>query len=668
MEDQRGATELSTKSVEALALYGEALALARSGQDLEACSRLEAALEKDPGFAVARALLAETYDRLGHTDKALAQANQAVAGLGSSSPYEATRIRAVQARLNNNAGEAVKAYTRLTEITPNNAEAFLDLASFQEAQGELTQALATLRRAVAIDGKNPNAHYALGRVHFDLGNPSDALQEFNAALAGHTESGNDEGRASVLNGLGNADHALGRNEDALRNYGESLGIRRRLGDLRGVGAVLNNLAIVQREMGQYEEAIRTGLEAVAIVKQIDDRVDLVETYAEIGDTYLDAGRPEDALRAYQEGLSIVRETNDPASLARSLANVGYINTVLGRYVEAFFFLKDALAKRREIGDRTEIVRSLIDIGIVEQVQGRYEEALTYDMEGLRMAREIDSKINLLALSVNLSNIHEDQGQYDAALAFLSDAEKQARALNDTKQIATCLMYAGGVRRALGDLEGSGKDLDEALRLMRQIKNTPLEAETLAKEADLFLARGQTDRAAATARQAVGLARKSGDPRLQLLARLRLGQATGAVRDLEAVLKEARTTGLQPIAASTHLALARTHLSAARLEEAASEAGQAADMATRMNLKDVLFQARCVAGKSLMRKGPAAEAADRFQGAGEALREMLQGISGETRTRLLGRPDILAFRSEADGALRAGGRGQDADRLKDLLKP
>jgi eukaryotic-like serine/threonine-protein kinase len=668
-EDRRGATDLSTKSVEALALYSEALGLSRSGQDLEASRRLEASIDKDPKFAVARALLAETYDRLGHTDKALAQANQAVAGIGSSSPYEATRIRAVQARLNNNPVEAEKAYTRLTEITPNNPEAFLDLASFQEEQGELSQTLVTLRRVVLLDGKNPNAHYALGRVQFKLGNPADALQEFTTALAGHTESGNEEGRASVLNGLGNAHHALGRNEDALKNYRDSLEIRRKLQDLRGVASVLNNIAIAQSELGQYEEAIQTGLEAVATAKQIDDRSDLVDIYGEMGDIYLDAGRPEDALRSYQEGLSIVREANDPASLARSLSNVGYINTVLGHYVEAFFFLKDALAKNREIGDRGEIVRSLIDIGIVEQVQGRYEEALKYEMEGLAIAREIDNKTGQVVLSVNLSNIHEEQGEYGPALSFLSDAETLARGLKDNKLVATCLMYAGGVRRSVGDFEPAGKDLDEALQLMRQIKNVPLEAETLVKQADLLLARGQNDRAAATARQAEGLARRSGgDPRVRLLARLVTGQATGAVRDLEAVLKEAGTVGLQSIAASTHLALARLHLSSGRTREATGEAGRAAEMATRMNLRDVLFQAQCAAGRSLAKTGPAAEAAAKFQAAGEALGEMLRGLSGETRTRFLGRPDIVAFRSDAEGTLRASGRGQEADRIRDLAKP
>src|SRR5437867_4259390 len=47
LEKSRAAMEISTHSVEALSLYGEGLALSRSGNDLEAAKRLEGALGKD---------------------------------------------------------------------------------------------------------------------------------------------------------------------------------------------------------------------------------------------------------------------------------------------------------------------------------------------------------------------------------------------------------------------------------------------------------------------------------------------------------------------------------------------------------------------------------------------------------------------------------------------
>src|SRR2546422_1059411 len=137
LERRRGATELSTRSVEALALYGEGLALARAGNDMEAAKRLENALRKDPQFHVAHALLAETYDRLGHSDQAISEANAAIAGLGAASPYEAARIRAVQARLAGNRQEALKAYRQLCDVAPNSAEVFVELAAAQEEAGDL---------------------------------------------------------------------------------------------------------------------------------------------------------------------------------------------------------------------------------------------------------------------------------------------------------------------------------------------------------------------------------------------------------------------------------------------------------------------------------------------------------------------------------------------------
>ncbi len=138
-------------------------------------------------------------------------------GSGSASPYEAARIRGVQARLAGKTDEALKAYRDLCEIAPNSAEAFSDLAAIQEEAGDLEGALKSLLRVVALDPKYPSAHYALGRVRFKLGKPAEALQDFNASLALHTETGNEEGRATVLNGLGNAYRTLGQHEEALKN-------------------------------------------------------------------------------------------------------------------------------------------------------------------------------------------------------------------------------------------------------------------------------------------------------------------------------------------------------------------------------------------------------------------------------------------------------------------
>ena len=668
MEKSSGSVDLTTRSVEALGMYSEALALGRAGNQMDAAKKLEGAVEKDPKFSVARALLAETYDRLGYSDKAVAEINKAVAGIGPVSAFEATRIRAVQARLKSDPDLAVKSYRHLCEIAPNSADVFYDLAAAQEDSDDLKGALQSLQRVVALDPKHPSAHYVLGRVNYKLGNQAEAIQEFTAALSLHAETGNEEGRATVLNGLGNAYSGMGKQDEGIKYYRDSLEIRRRIGDQRGVRVVLDNIAQLQAALGHTTEAIAAATEAVTIATTIGDRQGQADANSELGDIYQSAGRPEEALRVYQEGLKILRETNDDVSLARSLSNVGYINIVLGRYVEAYFFLKEALEKRRQTGIKEEIVRSLIDIGVLEQIQGRYEEALKYNTEGGALARGSSNAAGTAVLLLNLSNIQEDQGDYGPALSTLAEAEKAARDMNDAHLIATSLLYEGSVRRCAGDLAGSEQALAEALRLSRDLKNTPLIAEALTYQAGLYDAKGQRQQAASVSREAVAAARDSRDVRLGLLAGLQAADSTASLPGIERVAKEAESSGLRPIAARARLALARHHDESGRNREAFQESKLAIEIASPLNLRDILLQARDIAGRSMKKQGNAEEAARQFEAGLAALEEMRRSMQGDVLSHFLKRRETSDFARDAEATFRAASLTQAGDRLASLLRP
>lgn len=666
-EADRGASELSTRSVEALSLYSEGRALARAGNQIEATRRLEQALEKDPEFSVARVLLAETYDRLGYSQKAASAAERAAQGLRTASPYEAARIRAVRARLANDPDGAERAYQELCDISPHSAEALFELASAQEKNGHLGRALESIRRGLALDPKNPAALYALGRVQEKLGDPVEALKEYGAALSIHLETGNEEGRASVLNGMGNAYHRLGRYDEALRNFEDALEIRKRIGDRRGVGVALNNIALIHRSQGHYDEAIRQSREALKVIEEIGDRRFLAEVYSGLGETYEYAGRVEDALRCYQESLKIVREVGDEASLAQNLSSMGYVNGILGNYVEAFFFHKEALAKRRTIGDKRDILQSLIYIAAVEQVQGRYEEALKYYLEGQSLAREIGEKAGEVVLALNLSNIHEEQGEYAAALALLADADARVGEVGDKNLTATCKAYLGSARRHLGDYAGAEEALGEALRLAREMNSAALVAETLTYQGDLLLARGQREQASSILREAVSKATAAKDRRLLLMARLHAAETGLSVSGLEAVGEEARSAGLLPLVGMARLALARTQLRAGRAVEALRSAERAIETAAPLRQRDVLFEAHRLAAVSLLRQGKTGEALERCVAALTLLEELRQGLKEPLLGQFLGRTETVEFGREAAELFSKAQRPQEAERLRALLR-
>lgn len=643
LERARSSTKPGTTSAEALADYGRALSLIRVGSHLDASAVLEAAVKKDPSFSMARAVLAETYDALGYSDKAAAEAKNAAAGLGSASPYEAARIRATLARIEGDSEAAEKAYESLCEITPSDAEVFFELASIREEGGNLPGAKDAFQHVVALDPKHPSAHFALGRLLFKLGDPAAAIEELNVALRLHDETNNDEGKATVLNGLGGIDMHAGKYDGALVHYQGSLGLRRKIGDQKGVRATLTNIAIIYARLGRYKAGIEAAQEAVAIARKIGDRRGLGTTCSGMGDVYQMAGQPEEAMKAYQESLKIFREkgVRDAAGEARAIANIGAANSALGRYVEGVYALKDALAKRREIGNKAELIQSLSDIGDNERVQGGYDEALKYYTEGLTLTRETGDKALEIVFLESLSTIHEDQGDYGAALSLLAEAEKSGRETKDAS-LATTLSYLGRVRGRLGDLAGAEAALNEALPLARDADNTRLIAETAVSQAALCLARGERDRAATASREGLQAATLCREPALVLAARLQSGEAARSIRDLASVASEAESAGLLPLVGAVHLALARVSLGAGKQREALSDALSAIAAATKLGQRDLLFQAHHLAGKALLAQNDRTRAAEHFRAATSPLDEMRRGLTGEPLKAFLNRPDIVEF--------------------------
>jgi len=666
-EKEIGAAQLSTKSVEALSLYGEGLVLQRGGSDLEAVKKLEEAVASDPHFAVAQAALAESYDALGYADKAKQAADQAVASARDVSPWESARIRATRARLLGDLDEAEKALGAIVDAAPNDPASLLDLGLVQEERGDLPAATATLERAVALDPRHPGAQYALGRVQFKSGRPTDAIAAFNQALALHGESGNDEGRATILNGLGLVNQGLNQFDDAERFFNESLEIRRRIGDTRGVAVCLNNLALVNRVRGRFDDAIRFAQEAREVATGMGDQERVAASWMSLGETYQDAGRPEEALTAYQESLKIMREAGDENSLAQSLRNLGYVNAILGKYVEAFFFMKEALAKARAGGDKAALMRSLGDIAVVEQLQGRYEEALNYNVEGLTLAREMDDKGAAASFQINMAQIHEEQGEYGAALDLFTEAEAALRPLGGDATLGDCLAFLGGARVRLGDATGAGASLAEAIRLSRSMRSDSTLAEALVYEGERLATLQQPDKAASTLKEAMQLAGRIGDFRLIRMARLATAKTTRSARDLEGVLADVDKAGLQPLAAPALVELARIDLAAGRAAAARDRAAKAAALAAHLGQRDFAFQAGSLEASALARQGQGVPALEAWKKALALLEEMRAGLKDDSLRAFLGRAETAAFGRDAAAAFATAGAPEQA-RLAKALQP
>ena len=186
-----------TDNVEAYNLYLQARYLADRTTEADLLNAIEAlkrAIEIDPGYAQAYALLAESTQWLivGFVG---AHHTNIVDGFAEVNHYADTALRldpdlpdALMAKANSilsnefNYGLAAEYYLRALEIDPNNVNVTGWLAFLFMARGEHEEAIAMMRRMVVLDPLSVRAHRGLGDAYRAAGKSDDAIMAFERAL------------------------------------------------------------------------------------------------------------------------------------------------------------------------------------------------------------------------------------------------------------------------------------------------------------------------------------------------------------------------------------------------------------------------------------------------------------------------------------------------------
>ena len=159
--------------------------------------------------------------RLGHLDPTLFNnLGEMYRGLGRSAEAEACYRKALElkpdyAEAGANLGMLLDASGRMGQSAAN----YLSLGTALRGVGRLSEAEQSVRRALALEPDNAQAHHALGRVLEGLGRRDDAFAALSTALA------LDPDFVEAHHDLGNTLFDLGRFEDAERSYRRALALR-----------------------------------------------------------------------------------------------------------------------------------------------------------------------------------------------------------------------------------------------------------------------------------------------------------------------------------------------------------------------------------------------------------------------------------------------------------
>jgi tetratricopeptide (TPR) repeat protein len=168
------ATGLTQVPNSPLLQYGQAVLDSIAGKDDSAIRWAEQSLKGDSKQPEVWGLMGTPYDGRRLTDDALKAYQQAMA-LGTG-PYTGAKYGELLVRLQKY-GEAETALAGLNLRFPNDERVNRALGKLYRARGNFNQAEIYLRRAVRLDGSDPQAHYVLAQVLQHLGQGDEANQE-----------------------------------------------------------------------------------------------------------------------------------------------------------------------------------------------------------------------------------------------------------------------------------------------------------------------------------------------------------------------------------------------------------------------------------------------------------------------------------------------------------
>ncbi len=644
---QASAFKPSTGSMIALRQYNEGLDFLRQGKNQEAQKSLEASAKADPQFALAYSKLAQAYANLGYGDQA-EQASRRAVGLSSSlPPAERFQIAAEHARILKDFPKAIEAYEKLAAVAPQDTDIQYALARLYEDSRALDKARAHYDRLLARDPKFADGLLGMARVGIFAGDAQSSLEYLNRALTLAVQVNNAEQKGTALYLLGVAYSLLGQPADALRNYQEALELRRVANDKGGTAQVLNSMAQVQQDLGQSDQALKNYQEALRLRREIADKPGIGKTLLDLGNFYESRGEYDQALDLTKQALQIQRDVGDSKNEATCLNNVGWFYLDKADYDNAMTYFQQALDLRSKIGDQSAIADTTYNLAETSSRMGQYDGALKYYMRALELWRNANDRRGLATADFGMSTLFSYQGRYGAALNAAADALKN---FQEAGEKGLWLAQAqGGYGRALSE-EGrdaeAAKYLQQALQTAGPVKNGGLTAHLLNLEGQRLFYRGDYKSAAVSFQQALTAASRAKDGEDVLVARLGLatvavkdGRAGEGIKTLRQLGDETGARGLKYLSAESAICLAEALITTGDQAAARQVLDRAIATSEKLNLGALLARGHDLLATALRAAGDRQEAVRHSDEA----RRLLDDIRKEAGTEdVLKRSDLAVI--------------------------
>jgi tetratricopeptide (TPR) repeat protein len=583
-------------NLDASRYYAQGLEKLRSFDPLAARDLFQKAVAADPQHAMSYASLAAAWSALGYDLKS-AEAARRSFELSTHLPREERSL--VEGQYYEAAHEwdkAVNTYKSLYEISPDNLDYGLKLASAQVNAGQGEAALATvtsLRKLPAPKGDDlridiqeisavrslsdykrqddlaakladkaeaEGARLLLARARQaqcsatrNLGDPKQAISFCEQARQISAGAGDRAAEAGAINSIANALYDQGDLSGAKKMYQEAARIYRAMGNQGGLAGAIDNIASVIGDQGDTAEARKISEQALAIYRDTGNKIGMGETLNNIGTDMIIRDDFSGAQQVFEQALEIWRELKAPSGTATALNNIGDIRTALGDLAGARRAYEESFTTFHDDGERSKSAYPLIGLARVLTASGEFTAAQKNYEEGIALCKEAGEKHELAMASAGLGDLYLQQADLSRARQYYEAALNARKEIGEKEAIAESLLHLAALAIEDGRPGDAEAPTHQALEQFQASKMTSQQVWAYAILARALLAQGKLAGAQKSISRGSPITQRTqqSDVRIEFqIVAARVQASSGkpsdvdnALRTLDSAIKESKRIGL-----------------------------------------------------------------------------------------------------------------------------
>ena len=406
-----GKIPITTSSDEALQDFFKGRELSENLLGQESLQYFEAAINKDPNFALARyyyALAQPTAKGFfNELEKAVTVADQVSEG-------ERLWIEGFQAGVNGMSIKQREMYQKMCDLFPSDERAHGQFGNYYFGQQMFKEAIAEYEKAIQINPDYPQVYNQLGYSNRQLGNYGEAEKAF----AKYTELiPNDP---NPYDSYAELKMKMGQFEASIELYQKALEVNPNfVGSHVGIASNFNFLGEHQKAREQLETLLK-------IARNNGERR---AAHFAMVISYVDEGNYEQALNELTLMYNIARETNDAPAIAADLVNMGNILYEIGKFDEAQKSYDMSVKTMRESGLEKEVIDNaerfyLYNTGRVALKKGNLKLSKDKCKQFMAAASEVKNTFQLWLAHELEGMIALSEKEYEKAIDELNQANQQ----------------------------------------------------------------------------------------------------------------------------------------------------------------------------------------------------------------------------------------------------